>query len=286
MSLVETEIRRRADEFGRWTPSLLPAGVNKWVPFLLQREWQSEMQLSTVAAGRNRSFFVDANGALLTCGREEEGEVGLLGLREGTSQTPFTAAVPTPVPSMAGVRVRAVACHDHCNLALSEAGQVFARGHQLSQSPEENIAWSKRLPPVPTVMEELRNHRVCQIAAGEYHCAAVTEDGALITWLTRAAYLPNEPNPELGYGSYVHNIRMPCRVFALEGERVTSVGVGDGFTVAVTEAGAVYSFGIAGGCLGHGQDDDGEDVYLPKRIEALDGIHVATVPRGKFMRLL
>jgi alpha-tubulin suppressor-like RCC1 family protein len=70
-----------------------------------------------MAAGEKRSFFVDANGALLACGKEEEGEVGLLGLQGGTSQTAFGAVVPTPVPSMAEVRVRAVASHDHCNLA-------------------------------------------------------------------------------------------------------------------------------------------------------------------------
>jgi hypothetical protein len=88
-------------------PSSLPGGVSEWVPFLLDREWRSEMDLCRLAAGSSRSFFVDANGALLACGREDENEVGLLGLRGGPSQNFFTAQVPTPVPSMAGVRVRA-----------------------------------------------------------------------------------------------------------------------------------------------------------------------------------
>jgi regulator of chromosome condensation len=200
MSLVETAIRRRAGEVGGWTPSSLPQCVSKWVPFLLQREWRRGMELFTVAAGRNRSFFVDANGALLACGREDEGEIGLLGLRGSTSQTFFTAVVPTPVPSMAGVRIRAVISHDHCNLALSEAGQVFAWGRQPPYSFEENIAWSMRQPPVPTVGEDLRNHRVRQVVAGGYHCAALTEDGALFTWETLRNHqaVIGEPVPELG----------------------------------------------------------------------------------------
>jgi hypothetical protein len=86
MSLVETAIRRRADEVGRWMPSSLPASVSKWVPCLLKREWRSEIKLDTLAAGLNRSFFVDANGALLACGAESKEEVGLLGLQVGTSQ--------------------------------------------------------------------------------------------------------------------------------------------------------------------------------------------------------
>jgi hypothetical protein len=51
MSLVEAAIRRRADEVERWTPSSLPAGVSKWVHFLLQRDWRIEMDVHTVAAG-------------------------------------------------------------------------------------------------------------------------------------------------------------------------------------------------------------------------------------------
>jgi hypothetical protein len=50
-SLVEATIRLRADEVKRWTPSSLPAGVGKWVPFLLQREWRIGMEVCAVAAG-------------------------------------------------------------------------------------------------------------------------------------------------------------------------------------------------------------------------------------------
>jgi alpha-tubulin suppressor-like RCC1 family protein len=74
---------------------------------------------------------------------------------------------------------------------------------------------------------------------------------------------------------------MPHPVSALEGVRITSVAVGIWFTVAVSEARAVYSLGIADGCLGHGEIDEEENVSLPKRIEALEGIHVATVAAGK-----
>jgi alpha-tubulin suppressor-like RCC1 family protein len=209
MSLVEMAIRRRAVEVGRWTPSLLPAGVNQWVPFLLQREWWSGVGQCTVAAGRNRSFFVDANGALR---------------------------------------------------------RDFALGNAHA--------------PLPTVMEELRNHRVCQVVASESHCAAVTEEGALLTWESWADCVPDVNVPELGYTSFVLAPGVPYRVFALENQRIVSAAVGSAFTVAVTEAGAVYSFGVSGGCLGHGKGDYREAVFLPKRIAALDGTHVATVAAG------
>jgi alpha-tubulin suppressor-like RCC1 family protein len=282
MSLVETVLRRRADEVGRWMPSSLPAGVSKWGPFLLQREWQSAIQLRTVSAGGGRSFFVDANGALLACGREEEGEVGLLGLREDSSQAPFTAMVPTPVPSVAGIRIRSVACHEDCNLAVSEAGQVFAWRRPVEPLPGEDLPWRDWQPPVPTVMEELRNHRVRQVAVGEFHSAALTEDGALFTWETRAPddMEPEEPVPELGHGRILRDFAAPHRVLAFEKVRIASVALGTGFTVAVTEAGAGFSFGTGDGRLGHREGDENVGVFLPKRIEALHGIHVVAVAAG------
>jgi alpha-tubulin suppressor-like RCC1 family protein len=63
--------------------------------------------------------------------------------------------------------------------------------------------------------------------------------------------------------------------------RIASVAVGDSFTVAVTEAGAVYSFKCGDGHLGHGRGDAEVGVFVPKRIEALDGIHVATAAAGR-----
>jgi alpha-tubulin suppressor-like RCC1 family protein len=198
------------------------------------------MEPRTVAAGWKCSFFVDANGALLACG--EENKPGLLGLQEGTSQGSFTAMVPTPVPSMAGVRIRAVVCHDDYSLVVSEAGQLSAWGPQLPPSPEGNGSWCRGLAPVPTIMEELRDHRVRQVVAGEYHCAALTEDGALFTWEIQDDTELDDPFPELGYGhgNFIPDRRGPYRVLALQGERITSVAGGAGFTVAVTKAGAVY----------------------------------------------
>jgi hypothetical protein len=87
--LLKRQSGGRADEVGRWTPLSLAAGVNKGLPFLLQRKWRSEMELRTVAAGRNRSFLVDENGALLACGKEEAEGTGLLDSQGGSSQTPF-----------------------------------------------------------------------------------------------------------------------------------------------------------------------------------------------------
>jgi alpha-tubulin suppressor-like RCC1 family protein len=103
-----------------------------------------------------------------------------------------------------------------------------------------------------------------------------------------------EPRPELGHGYKVHKFCVPHRVLAFKGMRITSVAVGDDFTVAVTEAGEVYSFGCGDWWLGHGTGDENfdeeteefEGVFLPERIKALDGIPVATVAAADYHTLV
>jgi alpha-tubulin suppressor-like RCC1 family protein len=83
----------------------------------------------------------------------------------------------------------------------------------------------------------------------------LTEDGALFTWQTRRNVDddPDEPVPQLGHGRFVHDFGVPHRVLAFNAVRIASVAVGAGFTVAVTKAGAVYSFGMADERLGLGR---------------------------------
>jgi hypothetical protein len=225
MSLVETALRRRADEGGRCVPSSLPAGVSKWVPYLLQREWRSGIELRTVAAGRHRSFFVDANGALLFCDRVEEGEASMLGLRIGSSQTSFTAVLPTPVPAMAGVRFHAVFCHLHCTLVLSEAGQVFA---WVTEFPllDEDIDSAELQDPMPAIIEQLRSHRVRQVVTTGCHCAALTEDKALYMWDMQRVWTNtiDYPITQLGHGRLAVDMGAPLRVLAFESMHAHRLG--------------------------------------------------------------
>jgi hypothetical protein len=284
-SVVEEELRQRAAEAWRWLPSSPPAGVSGWVSALLQREWRDSLEVSTVAAGESpHSLFVDANGARLACGFESE--LGTLGLPEDQEDEEDellslrTVLVPTPVPSLAGIRIRQVAAGFDCNLALSEAGRVYMWGGawlELLELTEESQL-------VPTLIQELCHHRVRQVAISYDLCAAVTEEGLLFTWVTpigEALYEnePEETRPRLGLGldgATAGNALLPRCVTALKHERVGSVAVGNGFTLVTTEAGALFSFGGGGmdASLGHGNTGT---CMLPKRVEALDAFYVATV---------
>jgi len=132
---------------------------------------------------------------------------------------------------------------------------------------------------VPSKIESLS--RVESIATGQnWTSAAVDTAGWLFTW-GQASFVDEEDDSHeeepvvtegpggLGYelDAETEYQATPKRVDALSQARVVAVALGWGFTLAVTDTGAVFSFGFStDGSLGHSSSDS---EVLPRRIEAL-----------------
>jgi len=269
--LVETELRRRADARGLHIGSSLPEELLSWVPYLLKRDFHDALRREApLAMGRWHSLFVDREGRLhLACCREriQAGKVGepLLG-HEGVSGTgAFVSIPPTLLPSMQDKRIVSVASSDRHCLALSAEGEVYSWGDG-THGALGHADWSSRAGP--SRIETLAG--VESVSAGSYdESAAVDNHGRLFTW-GRAKW-PGYPTG-LGYvlDPETESQLTPKRVDALSEERVVSVALGWGFSLAVTDAGAVFSFGHSG-ALGHDSRGSGDNPsqVLPRRIEAL-----------------
>jgi len=276
--LVETELRRRATARGLHIGASLPAGALSWVPYLLKRFLRDALRREPpLSVAINFSLFVDAKGRLLTCGGENRQPAGtnpghVLGHAWGSDvnpEWPRLIGPPTLVPSMQDRRIVSVAAGEwHC-LALSREGDVYSwgDGHHGSLGHADGGA---RL--VPSRIESLS--RIESIAAGPSSVsAAVDEIGRHFTW-GRAISTSDTGDAipvGLGYALILESQLTPTWVDALSGVRVAGVALGGGvafsFTLAVTDAGAVFSFGYSShGALGHGSL---EAEVLPRRIEAL-----------------
>jgi len=266
--LVETELRRRAEARGLHISSSLPGGAQSWVIYLLKREFYDALRREApLAAGYSHSLFVDKEGSLhLACRRDAitAGGVGepLLGHDWGSAAGAYTVSVPpTLVPSMHDTRIISVAsgvCH--C-LALSAVGEVYSWGDGTRGGLGHADGSAKvGLGRIETLA------RVESIAAGVLTSAAVDDRGRLFTWGRGAigggpAGLGYELNPE------TECQLTPKMVETLSEDCVVGVALGYGFTLAVTDAGAVFSIGSSLlGALGHGLPTS---EVLPRRIEAL-----------------
>jgi len=283
--LVETELRRRAEARGLHIGSSLPEGTLSWVPYLLKCDFHDALRREApLAVGRRHILFVDREGRMhLACHHTEikAGGVGepLLGHDWGSDAGAATVFVPaTLVPSMHDAIVSVASGPSH-SLALSALGEVYSWGDgtrgALGHADGSASGGPRR-------METLAH--VESIAAGTLNSAAVDDRGRLFTWGRGAigggtAGLGYELDPETEFQL------APKRVVALSEDRVIGVALGFGFTLAVTEAGAVFSFGQSGfGALGHGLSTS---EVLPRRIEALTetGLLFVAVAAGEYHAL-
>jgi len=296
---VETELRRRAEARGLRIGSSLPEGVLPWVPYLLKRELHdAQRREAPLAGGFKHSIFLDREGRLhLACHRVavSAGTVGepllehdwgsdadecltsmLMGMMVpsvqekkrivsvATSNHHSTISVPaTLVPSLQEKRIVSVATSDHHCLALSAEGEVYSWGDG-SCGVLGHADGNARVGP--RKIETLES--VESIAAGRALTSAAVDDrGRLFTWGRGAL---RESPTGLGYelDPETECQLTPKRVDALSEDRVVGVALGCSFTLAVTDAGAVFSFGrYSQDCtLGHSSL---ESEVLPRRIEAL-----------------
>ena len=227
---------------------------------------------SAVAAGQSHTLAVDANGAVYGCGFNGSGQLG--NATGKNSSTPVRAALPTHIV------VTAVAAGWKTSLALTSTGAVYAWGlntyGQIGDGSTSNRS-------TPVLVHLPAGVVVTAIAAGQYHCLAVTSTGAVYAWGYNGF-------GQLGNGGTTRS-SVPVRVSLPAGVVAASVGAGDNHSLVVTSTGSIYAFGQNSfGQLGTGtttQSNVPVAVSLPTGVVATQvaagGISLtAQVPEGDY----
>jgi len=277
---LEAELRRRAEARGLDVGSSLPEGATSWVVCLLKRDRRdAQIRQAPLAVGDEHSIFLDKGGRLLTCGSDygRQCKLGHAVEPDAEPNSRRDIGSPTPVPLMQDRRIVSVATSDEHCLALSADGEVYSWGRGNFGVLGHGDEGART---VPCRIETLG--RIEYIATGpNWTSAAVDKDGRLFTWGRATVLCSGEEEDEdgeveefggpsgLGYevDEETDYQSTPKRVDALSQDRVVGVALGQGFTLAVTDAGAVFSFGFSWRIgLGHGSL---ESKVLPRQIDAL-----------------
>jgi alpha-tubulin suppressor-like RCC1 family protein len=265
-SAIEEGLRLRAGAAGRTIEAKLPTSETSWSQWLLWRERQLLARAPPVVSGCcHHSAFVDESGRLLTCGNAEppNGNVrsGLLGHGDGV----VMSEVPRVVAGLSGVRIRSVATGLGHTLVYSDEGTAysFGEGHCGKLGHGDNAHQYR-----PRVIDALSGVRVVAVGAGYEHSFTLSETGELYSF-------GSNYKGALGQGFGANSSDVPRLVVGLTGVRICTMSVGDQHTLALNDAGDVYSFGY--GCmgqLGHGYSGD---LHTPQMIAALQEVRVANV---------
>ena len=217
------------------------------------------VRIAGVSAGYSHTLALSSGGAAFSFGFGGDGRLG-----HGDVQCQHS---PRAIEALAGVTVCAVATGCAHSLALSVAGDVhtfgWGRDGQLGLG-DGHSQW------LPKALAALLPERVWEVAAGVSYSLALTDRGELYTF-------GDGSTCQLGHGDRKDRFQ-PTLVEALKGVKVRSVAAGEYHTCAVTDDGALYTWGNgASGKLGHG---DRQTQTIPMRVAAL-GKAIRSVAAGR-----
>ena len=227
-----------------------------------------------VAAGEAHTVLVGEDGSVFSFGKNVCGQLG--------TGDNVTTVIPTRVAGLPGA-VRQVAAGNAHTGMVTDAGDLLVcgagRNGQLGLEDEDERT-------TPTLVERavFEGKAVLMVACGEEHTVVATEGGGVYTF-------GGGEDGQLGHGDEENQLaprRVPAAGF--NGERVVMVAAGDQHTVALSEAGRVFTWGSGEyGRLGHG---DRENQRAPRQVEvgrfggegvvfvAAGGAHTVAVTAG------
>jgi alpha-tubulin suppressor-like RCC1 family protein len=133
---------------------------------------------------------------------------------------------------------------DSFGIADGRVGQGIGR-------PDEGVF-------LPTCIEALDGIDVATVAAGDLHALALTRDGRVYSWGKHGWYSPvhghgnEDAGADLFEALFADEYVKPHLINALLGKRVRAIAAGIRIACAVTDSGALYTWGDNdSGNLGH-----------------------------------
>jgi E3 ubiquitin-protein ligase HERC3 len=139
-------------------------------------------RITAISAGGYHSFALTVSGNLLATGRNQEGQLGIPGLT-GVSASFDRVHLRDLYPDSVHPRVIQVQCGYLHSLALVQVDgrkEVRATGsNSYGQLGIGSQSWARKFTKVNIKNE---TSGIISINSGDWHCAAITEDGSLYTW--------------------------------------------------------------------------------------------------------
>jgi alpha-tubulin suppressor-like RCC1 family protein len=222
--------------------------------------------LKDVAFGRHHAAYVSAEGKVLTLGTGKKNELGLGGAT--------TAEEPTEVTGLSDVVQ--VSCGKHHTAALTAGGEVYTWGcGGTFFNPGALGHGNRKSQEVPLKIESLEGTNIVQLASGDFHVVALTDEGKMLTW-GKGEY------GVLGTGSSSSALS-PVEVL-LADVKIKKVQCGQWFTAAVSEEGDLYVWGANDkGQLGLAEGfamDMNNMESIPTKVDGFDDMKVLDVACG------
>lgn len=225
-----------------------------------------------IVGGKDHFLALDSKGIVYAWGNGQQYQLG----RRILERHKYLALEPQ---QFGLYDIKYVASGDfHC-FAIDHNDQVYAWGlnqfGQCALTDAQGRLEDGSLISKPTIISELSNKNITQIAAGEHHSLALTDGGQVYSWGRydmKEVGISKDKLPEMAFKDAHGNVRavpIPTLVqFGAKqsnGIKCKAVACGSHHSFAVTDDGMVYAWGFAD-TYGPGLGPLDEDVEVPTRI--------------------
>ncbi|KAJ0167196.1 Protein pim1 [Colletotrichum tanaceti] len=215
--------------------------------------------ITALAAGSNHILALDNKGVVVAWGCGQQNQLG----RRIIERNKLSSLIPQSMGIPKG-KVDRIACGSYHSFALTKDGSVWAWG--LNNFAETGIEMGAGEDDAvvlkPTIVEALKDYKVKQIAGGEHHSLACTEDGKLLTWGRLDGHQVGIPVEELPADSVIKdeskNPRILSKPTAVEDiAKCVYVAAGVDNNFAIDNKGEAHSWGFSANYqTGQGTTDD------------------------------
>ena len=263
-SSASSPLASSSDEGNVYTPTAVPS--------------LSTTRISSIALGSTHALLTTDSGVTLAFGDNYEGQ---LGTGNRTSHT-----TPIPIPALDGRYITRLSAAFAHSAAISGRGELFTWGNgelgQLGVNQKDTgiHRWDNTTHTAPTVIKQLAGQRVVKVVTGDDFTIALTETGQLFACgdAHRGTVGLEQGRGWNAWNDERHSVAVFAPISSLLPLPIIDIAAGSHHTLALTAAGEVYSFGVGRrGQLGHANNTN---QLLPKRIEALEKVHVVRVYAG------
>ncbi|XP_066248449.1 probable E3 ubiquitin-protein ligase HERC4 isoform X1 [Euwallacea similis] len=228
-------------------------------------DWYLASKVIGCALGDNHTLFLTNEGKVYSCGNNDYGQLGHDQPRKRPRMSLFKL-----VTGLDAYNITHVACGATHSAALNQWGQVFSWGSdfhgQLGLQLGENIQ------PVPKIIRTLASQHVVQLACGQRHTIALTNNGDILAWGANNF-------GQLGLGVSSSSETVPKPVISLRGIPIVLITCGANHTFALSKSGAVYGWGKnTKGQLGL---NDTQNKIYPTQLRTLRNLRVRYIACGE-----
>ncbi|XP_058798265.1 probable E3 ubiquitin-protein ligase HERC4 [Phymastichus coffea] len=229
---------------------------------LLPREvdFQKATEIEQIACGANHTVLITEDGQVFSCGNNDCGQ---LGHDKPTKRLQM-------IPGLDAFVFKQAACGASHSVAVNNWGQLFCWGNNADG--QLGLGTPLTIVQMPTLVKALGTSVIVQIACGQNHTLALTNNGELYTWGSNS-------DGQLGLGQDIKMETKPKLISSLFGIPIAFIACGGYHSIIVTKSGAVYGWGK--NTFGQLGMNDMSDRYIPCLLKTLRNTKVKYVSCGE-----